>query len=76
MVGVIAAVLVCIIAVVIPLVLRNAPVSESQIKDDMRSAMSQYLDDSFSLDGITITKRQTDTSDKTDRHISKLSAGI
>lgn len=65
-VGIIAAVLVCIIAVIIPLVLRNAPVSESQIKDDMRSAMSRYLDDSFSLDGITITKRQTDTSDKTD----------
>lgn len=64
--GIIAAVLVCILAIVIPVVLRNAPVSESQIRDDMRNAMSHYLDDSFSLDGITITKRQTDTSEKTD----------
>lgn len=65
-IGATAAILICILAVVIPLVLKNAPVSESQISSDMRSSISRFSDASFTFDGATLTKRQTDTSNKTD----------
>ena len=64
--GAAAAALVVILAVAIPVILKNAPVSETQITSDMRRSISQFTDESFSFDSVNISKRQTDTSRKTD----------